>query len=141
MKKYDLLQKHWKKIIFKKFFSKGGPFDVGTVEKHFFDFSKFQNFFLKNGLNGTCQMLKGTKSWNMSSIGASTEASREISLQGGSAGPPPGRIGLRPKLHKLSNFKLKFCKLPQNSRKFYQISYQDQKWCNFRVKSTFSGGG
>ena len=31
----------------------------------------------------------------MSSIRASTEASREISLQGGSAGPPPCRIGLR----------------------------------------------
>ena len=39
--------KNWKKIIFKIFFSKGGPFDVGTVEKHFFDFSNFQIFFFE----------------------------------------------------------------------------------------------
>ena len=42
-KKYDLLQKEWKKIIF-NFFSKGGPFDVGTIKKIFCDFSNFQKF-------------------------------------------------------------------------------------------------
>ena len=62
LKKNDLLLRKWKKIVLKKKISKGGPFDVGTVEKYFFDFSNFQKFFLKNGLNGKCQMLKGTKS-------------------------------------------------------------------------------
>ena len=42
LKKYDLLVKKWKKLILKIFFSKGGPFDVGTVENFFFHFSKFQ---------------------------------------------------------------------------------------------------
>ena len=47
LKKYDLLLKKWKKIILKKKISKGGPFEVGTVEKKipFFKFSKF--FFEK----------------------------------------------------------------------------------------------
>ena len=62
LKKYDLLLKKWKKIILKKKISKGGPFDVGTVEKKNFRFSKFQIFFLKNGFNGTWQMLIETKS-------------------------------------------------------------------------------
>ena len=33
LKKYDLLLKKWKKIILKKKISKGGHFEVGTVEK------------------------------------------------------------------------------------------------------------
>ena len=37
----------------KIFFSKRGPFDVGATKKIFCDFSNFQNFFLKSGLNGT----------------------------------------------------------------------------------------
>ena len=57
LKKYDLLLKKWKKLILKKKISKGGPFEVGTVEKKNFRFSNFQNFFLKNGFNGTWQML------------------------------------------------------------------------------------
>ena len=47
LKKYDLLLKKWKNLNLKFFFSKGGPFDVGTVKKHFFDFSNFQIFFWK----------------------------------------------------------------------------------------------
>ena len=47
---------------FEKKVSKGGPLDVRPVEKFFFRFSKFQNFFLKNGFNGTWQMLIETKS-------------------------------------------------------------------------------
>ena len=94
LKKYDLLLKKWKKIILKKKISKGGPFDVGTVEKKNFRFSKFQNFFLKNGFNGTWQMLIETNSWNLSSFWASAEKSREIICQGGSIWPPPCRIGL-----------------------------------------------
>ena len=46
IKKVGFVTKKWKKLISKFFFSKGGPFDVGTVEKHFFDFSNFQIFIL-----------------------------------------------------------------------------------------------
>ena len=39
-----------KKIIFKIFFSKGGPFDVEMVENFFFSFSKFQKLFFEKWL-------------------------------------------------------------------------------------------
>ena len=98
LKKYDLLLKKWKKLVLKKKISKGGPFEVGTVEKKNFRFSNFQNFFLKNGFNGTWQMLIETKSWNLSSFWASTEKSQEIICQGGLGETPPPlppcRIGL-----------------------------------------------
>ena len=47
LKKYDLLLKKWKKIILKKKISKGGPFDVGTVEKKISVFQNFKIFFEK----------------------------------------------------------------------------------------------
>ena len=62
LKKYDLLLKKWKKIILKKKISKGGPFEVGMVEKKISVFQIFKKFFLKNGFNGTWQMLIETKS-------------------------------------------------------------------------------
>ena len=98
LKKYDLLLKKWKKLILKKKISKGGPFEVGTVEKKNFRFSNFQNFFLKNGFNGTWQMLIETKSWNLSSFRASTEKSREIICQGwfGSMLTPQNSFDLTP---------------------------------------------
>ena len=43
--KYDLLPKKWKKLILKKKISKGGPFEVGTVEKKISVFQIFKNFF------------------------------------------------------------------------------------------------
>ena len=107
LKKYDLLLKKWKKLILKKKISKGGPFEVRTVEKKNFRFSNFQNFFLKNGFNGTWQMLIETKSWNLSSFRASTEKSREIICQGGFGEPPPPcRIGLSLKAFANSHFKI-----------------------------------
>ena len=39
-------KKNGRKIIF-NFFSKGGPFDVGTIKKIFCDFSNFQKFSWK----------------------------------------------------------------------------------------------
>ena len=45
LKKYDLLLKKWKKLILKKKFSKGGPFEVGTVEKKNSVFQIFKKFF------------------------------------------------------------------------------------------------
>ena len=45
LKKCDLLLKKWKKIILKKKISKGGPFDVGTVEKKNSVFQNFKIFF------------------------------------------------------------------------------------------------
>ena len=60
LKKYAFLLKKWKNDSSKKISKE--PFDVGTVEKNFFRFSKFQNSFLKNGFNGMWQMLIETKS-------------------------------------------------------------------------------
>ena len=48
--------------IVKKEIFKEGPFDVGMVEENFFRFFNFSNFFLKNGFNGTWQMVKETNS-------------------------------------------------------------------------------
>ena len=64
------------------------PFDVGTVQNIFLPFIKISKFFLKNGFNGTCKMLKGTKSWNMSLFGASTMDSRGIVYMCGHKVPP-----------------------------------------------------
>ena len=89
VEKVWFVTKKMEKINFEKKISKGGPFEVGTVEKKNFRFSNFQNFFLKNGFNGTWQMLIETKSWNLSSFRASTEKSREIICQGGFVDPPP----------------------------------------------------
>ena len=50
LKKYDLLLKKWKKLVLKKKFSKGGPFEVGTVEKKKFPFFKFSKFFFEKWL-------------------------------------------------------------------------------------------
>ena len=44
LKKYDLLLKKWKKLILKKKISKGGPFEVGTVEKKISVFQIFKIF-------------------------------------------------------------------------------------------------
>ena len=63
-----MLQKNCKKIIFKFFFSKGGPFDVGMVEKYFFDFSKFQNVFEK------------WPQWDITSVERNKVMKNEISL-------------------------------------------------------------
>ena len=82
------------KKIEKKIFFKGGTLWCRNGRKKNFRFSKFQNFFLKNGFNGTWQMLIETNSWNLSSFWASVEKSREIICQGGSIWPPPCRIGL-----------------------------------------------
>ena len=89
VEKVWFVTKKMEKINFEKKISKGGPFEVGTVEKKNFRFSNFQNFFLKNGFNGTWQMLIETKSWNLSSFRASTEKLREIICQGGFGEPPP----------------------------------------------------
>ena len=95
LKKYDLLLKKWKKKIEKKNF-KGGTLWSRNGWKKKFRFSNFQIFFLKNGFNGTWQILIETKSWNLSLFWASTKKSREIISQGGSFWPPPPcRIGLR----------------------------------------------
>ena len=59
------------------------------------DFSKFSIFYLKNGSNGTYKMMNETKSWKMSSFGASTEESRGITYMCGHKVPPPCSIGLR----------------------------------------------
>ena len=83
VEKVWFVTKKWKSLILKFFFSKGGPFDVGTVEIFFSRFSKFQNYFLKNGFNGTWQMLRETKSWNLGLFRASAAESREIIYQGG----------------------------------------------------------
>ena len=84
------------KISFEKKIFKGGTLWSRNGWKKKFRFSNFQNFFLKNGFNGTWQILIETKSWNLSSFRASTEKSREIISQGGSFWPPPCRIGLKP---------------------------------------------
>ena len=89
VEKVWFVTKKMEKFNFEKKISKGGPFDVGTVEKFFICFSKFQNFFLKNGFNGTWQMVRETNSWNLSSFQVSTEESREIIYQGGFGEPPP----------------------------------------------------
>ena len=53
IEKVQFIAKKLEKKNFKIFFSKGGPFDVGTNEKNFCDFSNFQKIFLKSGLNWT----------------------------------------------------------------------------------------
>ena len=84
LKKYDFLEKK----IFFLFFSKGGTLWFCTSKISFLIFWDFQKLFLKNGFNGTYKMLKGTKSWNMSSIGASTEDSWWIVNMCGHKVPP-----------------------------------------------------
>ena len=41
------------KFNFEKKYQRGDPLMSELPKKNFFRFSKFQNFFLKNGLNGT----------------------------------------------------------------------------------------
>ena len=92
-KKFDFL---WKKSIFSIFylFSKGGTLGCRDVKIFFLNFSKFSIFFLKNGFNGTYKMMNETKSWNMSSFGASTKESWGIIYMCGHKVPPPCSIGL-----------------------------------------------
>ena len=47
-KKIDFFEKNLFFFKFLNFFSKGGPFDVNTVKKSFFDFSKISKKNLKN---------------------------------------------------------------------------------------------
>ena len=94
VEKVWFVTKKLEKNNFQNFFFKGGTLWCRNGWKTFFWFFKFSKFFLKNGLNGMWQMLRQTKSWNMSSIGACTEALREICLQGGPLDPFPCRIGL-----------------------------------------------
>ena len=56
---------------FKKFFD---FFSKGNLNENLFflNFSKFQKIFFEYGLNGTYEMFKETKSWNMSSFEVST---------------------------------------------------------------------
>ena len=71
LKKYDFLEKKF----FFLFLSKGWTLWFCTSEISFLIFWNFQKLFMKNGFNGTFRMLKGIKSWIMSSIRASTEDS------------------------------------------------------------------
>ena len=68
LKKYDFFEKKNNLINFFDFFS----FGVAIIKILFFSIYENFNFSLKNGFNGTYRMLKGTKSWNLSSLGAST---------------------------------------------------------------------
>ena len=89
----------FEKIIsfqFFDFFSKGGTHWCRNVNS-FFRFFIFFNFFLKNGLNGTYKMINETKSWNMSSFGASSKESWGITYMCRHKVPPPCIIGLRVK--------------------------------------------
>ena len=82
--------KKLEKISFeKKIFKGGDPLKSERSKKKISVFQIFKIFFLKNGFNGTWQMLIETKSWNLSSFRASTEKSREINCQGGFGEPPP----------------------------------------------------
>ena len=89
VEKVWFVTKKMEKINFEKKNFKGGTLWSRNGRKKNFRFSKFQNFFLKNGFNGTWQMLIETKSWNLSSFRASTEKWREIIRQGGFGEPPP----------------------------------------------------
>ena len=63
LKKYDVLGKKSFLNFFSFFFQRGeGPFGNNTENMIFQNFSKFSNYFLKNGLNGTYKMLKETNS-------------------------------------------------------------------------------
>ena len=56
VEKVWFVTKKMEKNDFEKKIFKGGPFDVGMVEEHFFDFSTFQTFFenwLKWDINKT----------------------------------------------------------------------------------------
>ena len=69
LKKYDLLLKKWKKLILKKKKFKGGTLWSRNGRKKKFPFFKFSKFFLKNGFNGTWQMLKEAKECLMKPLG------------------------------------------------------------------------
>ena len=89
VEKVWFVTKKMEKINFEKKNFKGGTLWCRNGRKKFFPFFKISKFFLKNGFNGTWQMLIETKSWNLSSFRASTEKSREIIYQGGFGEPPP----------------------------------------------------
>ena len=89
VEKVWFVTKKMEKINFEKKNFKGGTLWSRNGWKKKFRFSNFQNIFLKNGFNGTWQILIETKSWNLSSFRASTEKSLEIICQGGSVTPPP----------------------------------------------------
>ena len=90
VEKVWFVTKKMEKINFeKKKKIKWSPLWSQNGRKKNFHFSNLQKFFLKNGFNGTWQMLIETKSWNLSSFRASTEESREIIYQGWFGEPPP----------------------------------------------------
>ena len=60
-KKIDFFEKINFFSIFQFFFQRGDPL-VLERKIFFLDFSKFSNFFLKNGFNGTYRMMNETKS-------------------------------------------------------------------------------
>ena len=92
LKKYDFLEKNYFFLFLTFFFQRALWLCTSIIS--FLIFWNFQNFFLKIGFNETFKMLKGTKSWIISWIGASTEDSWWIVYMCRHKVPPSCSIGL-----------------------------------------------
>ena len=95
VEKVWFVTKKMEKFNFEKKIFKGGPFEVGTVEKKNFRFSKFKIFFWKMASmgRGKCWEKQTHEIW--AHFEHPPRNHERSSTRGGSVNPLPCRIGLR----------------------------------------------